>query len=68
MERGRKLCEQLVVHGYEQWRLRYTERHARSSEPDANALKGREIILALELVALVPFGLLEVLQEHLEDP
>ena len=61
--------DKLVVreHEYELWRLRYTERLARSSEPDTNALKGREIIVALELVALVPVGLCEVPLEDLED-
>ena len=68
VERGRICCDKLVVREYELWRLRYTERLARSSEPDTNTLKGREVIIALELVALVPLGFCEVLQEHLEDP
>ena len=69
MERGLG-CDKMVAHEheYELWRLRYTERLARSSEPDTNTLKGREVIIALELVALVPVGFCEVLQERLEDP
>ena len=58
MERGLS-CHKLAVrkHEYELRRLRYTERLARSSEPDTNTLKGREIIVDLELVALAPVGL-----------